>query len=449
MLNSLFPKNYIEPTMSLDDELSKRIKYVVSMAQEIPFYKRKFKELNIDSQKIRTPQDLLKAYKKGLYTSGSDLPYVIYYSDNRTKEFLTSGTSGKPKKVSMNYDDEDRIVAQSTPLFRKAFDKSEKILNCFPEHPAISGHMANCALSALGYNFIHAPAQKIKDDANKFLEFYNKIKATAFMSLTTFAYRLPVNLEKIGIDSRELGIRTILTSGESSSIERRKKFGNEFGSIVYDFYGTSEGGMLAYEKEPFTNEYIITLPWTLISITKDGEEVSIGETGDVLLTNLYDPIHHQKPWAILLNYRIGDWARCLEKRDDEVVTLIGDVRRWAAYLAGAKLDPTELEKIIEDLRAEGVGLTGEYAVINYYDEERRAVAEVRMEIAKSLTLQEREEVERKIREKIYESNYPVWEQTEVAKNARLIIKLTTPGKLYQGYEHLIKPGKPRRLLTIQ
>ena len=188
--------------MSLDDELSKRIKYVVSMAQEIPFYKRKFKELNIDAQKIRTPQDLLRAYKKGLYTSGSDLPYVIYYSDNRTKEFLTSGTSGKPKKVSMNFDDEDRIVAQSTPLFRKAFDKSDKILNCFPEHPAISGHMANCALSALGYNFIHAPAQKIKDDANKFLEFYNKIKATAFMSLTTFAYMLPVILEMIGIDSR-------------------------------------------------------------------------------------------------------------------------------------------------------------------------------------------------------------------------------------------------------
>jgi len=64
-------------------------------------------------------------------------------------------------------------------------------------------------------------------------------------------------------------------------------------------------------------------------------------------------------------------------------------------------------------------------------------------------LQESEEVERKIREKIYSINYPVREQTEVAKNARLINKLTTPGKLYQGYGHLIKPGKPRRLRIIQ
>jgi len=108
-----------------------------------------------------------------------------------------------------------------------------------------------------------------------------------------------------------------------------------------------------------------------------------------------------------------------------------------------------LKKIIEGLRVEGVGLTGEYAVINYYDEERRTVAEVRMEIAKSLTLQEREEVERKIREKIYESNIPLRTMVEEAKDAKLIIKLTTPGKLYQGYEHLIKPGKPRRLPTIR
>ena len=34
-------------------------------------------------------------------------------------------------------------------------------------------------------------------------------------------------------------------------------------------------------------------------------------------------------------------------------------------------------------------------------------------------------------------------------DAEVHIQLVKKGQLYQGYEHLIKPGKPRRLLIIQ
>jgi len=432
--------------MSLDDELSKRIKYVVSMAQEIPFYKRKFKELNIDPQKIKMPEDLLEAYQKGLCTTGKDLQDIVTSYRVFRQYFLTSGTGGKPKIVAMTSDDTAAYNRRFKMALKDIIKENDVILNCLPWSPAVSGKMMNDALSLFPVQIFHSPAQ-ILSDATKFMAYKRMFKPNVLISLTTFAYRLPRKLEENSIDAKTLGLKSIIIGGEPSTLERRKMLGKEFNASVYDWYASSESGLMAYEYPEFSGEYTVTLPETLIFVVKGNYSVSVGENGDILVTNL--PNIGERPHMVLLNYRIGDWARCLEKRDDEVVTLIGDVRRWAAYLAGAKLDPTELEKIIEDLRAEGVGLTGEYAVINYYDEERRAVAEVRMEIAKSLTLQEREEVERKIREKIYESNIPVRTMVEEAKDARLIIKLTTPGKLYQGYEHLIKPGKPRRLLTIQ
>jgi hypothetical protein len=62
-------------------EINKRIKHVVALSKEIPFYARKYKELGINPDEIKTPQDLLKAYEKGLYTTPQDLPELVYYKD--------------------------------------------------------------------------------------------------------------------------------------------------------------------------------------------------------------------------------------------------------------------------------------------------------------------------------------------------------------------------------
>jgi hypothetical protein len=46
-------------------EINKRIKYMVNLSKQIPWYARKYKELGINPDTIKTPQDLLKAYEKG------------------------------------------------------------------------------------------------------------------------------------------------------------------------------------------------------------------------------------------------------------------------------------------------------------------------------------------------------------------------------------------------
>lgn len=428
-------------------ELSQRIKHIVSLSKEIPWYARKYKELGIDPDGIRNPQDLLKAYEKGLYTTPQNLPDLTFYEDDGTKEFFTSGVSGKPKRVCLNPDDEKWWVSQFSKGFHEPFSKEDKILNCLPKHPAVSGYIMNHSLSMFGYSFEHAAAQEIGGDIEKFMNFYKALKPSALICLTTFAYRLPKKLEEIGIKARNLEIKSIAFGGEPSTVERRKKIGEEFNSNIFDWYVSSESGFMACEKKPFSAEYKISLANTLIFLVEDKDQISESEVGNVMVSNLYYP-ELLKPHAIILNYKIGDWATCLEKNNKGIITTIGNIRRESAYLAGAKFDPTEVEKCIEELEICRNYLSGEYFVVNYTDNNRRAVGEIRVESKFKLLPENKRDICEKIKERIYQSNIPVKTLVEVIKDAQLFIEITDPGELYKGYEQYIKPGKPKRLLVI-
>ena len=426
-------------------ELEKRIKHVVSLSKEIPRYVRKYKELGIDPDEIRSPKDLLKAYEKGLYTTPQDLPELVYFKHPEAKgPFYTSGTTGKPKEIWLNPDDEKWFVPQIARAYEVGLKKSDKILSCLPSPPATSGHMVHQTLSAHGYNFLHLPPQELRGGPQNFVEKYKRFNPNVLTSLTTFAYRLPLVLQTFNVQPN---FKAIFPGGEPSTIERRKKMGEELNGSVYDLYASSESGIIAYEIEPFSDEHIVSLPETLIFLTKNNESVESGEIGYLLVNNL-PPINVSKPYMVLLNYRIGDWAKCVEKGDNEIVTSISEIRREAAYLAGAKLDPTEVEKCIEELGELKSYLTGEYCVINYSDKERRAIAEIRLEAKRELSVEEKKTIGEKLREKVYSVNIPVKTLVEEIHDAKLLIEITNPGELYKGYEQYIKPGKPKRLLVL-
>jgi hypothetical protein len=124
------------------------------------------------------------------------------------------------------------------------------------------------------------------------------------------------------------------------------------------------------------------------------------------------------------------------------------IRRETAYLAGAKLNPQEVEAVIDGLSEVKGFLTGEYCIITYNDADRKAVAEVRLEARKQLSNEQRERISQQVRQKIYSVNFPVMDICENVKDGRLVINITEPGELYKGYEHLIKPGKPKRLIVL-
>jgi phenylacetate-coenzyme A ligase PaaK-like adenylate-forming protein len=426
-------------------EINKRIKHAVTLSKEIPFYARKYKELGINPDTIKTPQDLLKAYEKGLYTTPQDLPELVYYKHPEAKgPFYTSGTAGKPKEIWLNPDQDRWIISQFSVAYGRILLKSDRILNLLPREPAVSGFAIDIFLSALNYRYQHFPSQEVRADIRKFIDAWTKFSPTCIICLTTFAYRLPLMLKASNIESR---LRSVIVGAEPSSIERRKHIGEEFEAMVYDSYATSESMIVAQEITPFSDEHVVTYPDTLLFLVKDGHEVSQGESGDVLLTNLYNT-DLMKPWMVLLNYKIGDQAKCLENENSGTVTVIGNIRRETAYLAGAKLNPQEVEAVIDGLDEFKGFLTGEYCIITYSDRERKAVAEIRLEAKKQLTNEQKKQISQQVRQQIYSVNFPVWDVCENVKDGKLIINITEPRQLYKGYEHLIKPGKPKRLIVL-
>jgi phenylacetate-CoA ligase len=427
-------------------EINKRIKYVVSLSKQIPWYAKKYKELGINPDTIKTPQDLLKAYEKGFYTTPQDLPNLMPQYPVFGQYFLTSGSVGKPKIVALSSDDKERLIREYTPAWKTFIKEGDIILTLLPSSPAISGVTVTESFSKMPVKVFHLPLP-IGKDVNTFLEYWKLFKPNSLMGLTTSVYRLPLLLTEKGMEAKQLGIKKIGVGAESSTVERRKRIAEEFDARVYDFYATSENGLIGYEKEPFSDDHLITIPETLVFLVKGEEEVSKNENSEVIVTNLYRS--GEKPLLPLINYKIGDWAKCIEKDEESgVVTVIGEIRREAAYLAGAKLNPQEVEAVIDGLGEFKGLLSGEYCIINYNDTDRKAVAEIRLEAKKPLTSEQKTQISQQVRQKIYEANIPVYHMAEIVKDAKLIINITEPGSLYKGYEHLIKPGKPKRLITL-
>jgi len=318
-----------------------------------------------------------------------------------------------------------------------------KVLNCYPEKPAASGYMSCIGLKDGGYEYMHYPGQKIGKDLASFVATFNEYNPDFFMALTTFCYRLPM---LIG-NRPPRRLKAVMTGGEPSSAERRKAIGKELNARVFDPYASSENCIIAYEEKPFSNRYVVNMPHVLMYLDSKGREASEGEVGDVVLSNLFDPKTVSKPWMVLLNYKIGDWATCLRK-EGCLVTEISKIRREAAYLAGAKLEPAEIETCIEALGDYRELLTGEYCIINYHDKDRKAVAQIRLEARRNLSDEDKKKIDGVVRSYLYSYQAAVRTAVESARDARLPIEITPPGELYKGYEQYIKPGKPRRLISL-
>jgi phenylacetate-coenzyme A ligase PaaK-like adenylate-forming protein len=203
-------------------------------------------------------------------------------------------------------------------------------------------------------------------------------------------------------------------------------------------YASSENGLIGYESTPFSDEHILTIPQTLLFLVKGGDKVSVGERGEVLVTNLYETV--AEPYMVLINYKIGDWAKCVEE-DNEIVTSISQIRRVGNLdLGAAKWDPQEPEIAIEKLGELKKYLTGRYFITPPYENsERREIRELRIE-STTPTLEEKKRrmIEENIRKFIYSNNYPLYSEVEKTGNARLLIEVVDPGELYNGYEEHVK-----------
>jgi len=99
--------------------------------------------------------------------------------------------------------------------------------------------------------------------------------------------------------------KTIFTSGELLDHETRDSISNSFNCEVYDYYVCNEFSQLAWECNQHTG-YHINADSKYIEIVKDGESVAPGETGEIVVTRMGNPL------MPLIRYKIGDVGKKME-----------------------------------------------------------------------------------------------------------------------------------------
>jgi phenylacetate-coenzyme A ligase PaaK-like adenylate-forming protein len=438
-------------------ELEKRVKYVVSLSKEIPWYVRKYNELEIDPDSIRSPEDWLKAYEKGLYTTGKDLSNLITPYSVFRQWFLTSATSSRRegklprgKPIAMTIDDMIRNRRACKIGYEKFIGKGDRILDCFPHSPGISGEASLHGLEDFEVDTFHTGVQTLSN-ADEFIRWYSVFKPNVIFGLTASLYQLPLKLKDKNIEPSELEIQKFMTGGQPSSLKERKIIGKDFGgALVYDWYASTESlGPMACETKPFSDEYEVVMPEILLSTVKDLEVLSEGERGNILITNLYRL--GEIPHMVLINYLFADdEATCKEVAKEGYTTMIGDIENAVINLGGGKLSLREVKEIraeLEESLYKGILNRNPPLTHNYRDENtRKDIGIIRLESVKMLKDPEKGELINLIRKMIYERSYPIWEQVEKVGSSELYIEIANPGELFKSYEKYLSPGKPLEII---
>lgn len=124
------------------------------------------------------------------------------------------------------------------------------------------------------------------------------------------------------LDGQELGVRTVVLTGELLRTEVRERIQAYFGARVVNEYGCSESGLLAFECESGSIHLVSGAAFTEV-LDPHGRPGRSGTPGEAVVTDLYGD---HRP---LLRYRLGDRIlvepdeRCPCGRSLPIVTLSG------------------------------------------------------------------------------------------------------------------------------
>ena len=284
-------------------------KTVKNVYENIPFYNKRFKELKITPDDIKTLDDV----RRLPLTTKSDLrdnaPFGMMTTslDSCTELHASSGTTGVPVTVCYTPNDIDvwsEVMARC--LSMSGLTKKDIFQNPIP-YGTFTG--------AFGF---HYGAQKVgalvipsgKGQSERQLKLMDYYKTTFISGVASYAMRLSQVAEEIGIDLRKLNVRNGLFGAEMFTPGLKKRIMNAWDMDVHDVYGLTEmcgpgvsadcdqhDGLHLWE-DHFLIECID--PITL-------EPVEVEEKGEIVITTL------TKEGMPLLRYRTRDIAKLYDQ----------------------------------------------------------------------------------------------------------------------------------------
>ncbi|ODV49368.1 MULTISPECIES: phenylacetate--CoA ligase family protein [Methanohalophilus] len=297
-------------TMQKDEmrqlQLKRLKKTAANVYGNVPFYKDKFKALDVCPENINTVDDITNLP----ITKKSDLranyPFGLFATPNKdvVRIHASSGTSGKPTVVGYTEND---IRTWADMMARDL-----KMVGVGPDD--VFQNSLNYGLFTGGLGF-HNGAERLgamtvpagTGNTARQLEMMQDFGVTAINCTPSYALYLAETAEEMDILDK-LSLRIGTFGGEPWSSNTRKDIEDVFGMKAYDSYGLSEliGPGVAFECEEQDGLHIWDDHFLVEVLDLNGEQVSEGEKGELVLTSL------TKEAFPVIRYHTGDITRLLE-----------------------------------------------------------------------------------------------------------------------------------------
>jgi phenylacetate-CoA ligase len=296
-------------TMKLDEikklqqeKLQKMIRYA---HDNVPFYKKKFKEIGISPDDIKTVED----YHKVPFTIKDDLrdhyPYGILAvpRENVIRFHSSSGTTGIPTVVSYTRTDLEtwsRLMARTIAC--PGVKKGDIMQNIYGYGLFTGGLGFHYGAELLGVSVIPTSTGNTKRQ----LKIMKDMKSTVIACTPSYALYLAEAASEEGYQPKDdFNVKFGLFGAEAWSEEARKKIQDALGLGAYDCYGLSElyGPGVAMECEHQNGLHVWSDEFLVETIDpKTHEVLEPGKRGELVFTML------SREAMPLLRYRTKDLA---------------------------------------------------------------------------------------------------------------------------------------------
>lgn len=331
-----------------------KLRQTIKTAMNSPMYKKRFEELYITPDSIKTLDDI----RKIPFTTKQDLrdnyPFGLVGGDMKDaiRIHSSSGTTGHPTVVVYSKHDIDswaNMIARN--MYMVGCRNTDVFQNSSGYGMFTGGLGFQYGAEKLGATTIPAAAGNSKRQ----IMFIRDFGTTCLHAIPSYAIRLAEVFQEEGIDPRSTKLRTLFIGAEPHTNEQRLRIERLLGVKAYNSYGMTEmnGPGVAFECKRqngmhlWEDNYIVEIvdPQTL-------EPVPDGETGEMVLTTL------DRTMMPILRYRTRDLTRIIpgececgrtHRRIDRIKGRTDDM----FIIKGVNVFPMQVEKIL--IQYPGIG----------------------------------------------------------------------------------------------
>jgi len=327
----------------------KRLKKSVrTVYKNVPFYKRKFDELGIKPDDIRSLSDISKLPHTVKADFADNYPFGLFAApmEDIIRIHSSSGTTGKPKVVGYTKNDIDVWADMMARNFSMVGITNKDIFQNSVNYGLFTGGLGiHSGIERVGATAIPAGTGSTLRQLEMMIDF----GVTTLHCTPSYAlYLAETAVEHDIVDKMKL--KTGCFGAEPWSENMRKTIEEMFHIKAYDSYGLSElfGPGIAFECTEQNGLHIWDDHHIVEVLDQNGEQVSEGEKGELVLTSL------TKEGFINIRYRTGDITKFMGtececgRTSTHISRMLGRVDDMI-IVRGINVFPTQIQDVISKI----------------------------------------------------------------------------------------------------